>query len=204
MDTAAVLWKHSCPMRNPQLIRFRLSICLLLLMLIQSVTSAAAPAGGVEEATDGQVNLPQEKGWGDWQVARDQRAHRAMVKVFVRKGETPATAKVRVMVAETPKPTFDSPQAILDALEQTAKHQCERVSVNPLRKSAEELIYELRAFGCAGQTGERYLLQRIAFIREWELQVTYAPMRPTDNLLPSEKQQALKLLSSVTITQAAN
>jgi hypothetical protein len=47
-------------------------------------------------------------------------------------------------------------------------------------------------------------LQRIAFIGEWELQVTYAPMSPDDNLPPAEKQQALKLLSSVTITQAAN
>ena len=61
------------------------------------------------------VNLPQGMGWEDWQVVRDQHAHRAMVKVFVRKGETPATAKVRVMVAQTPKPTFDSPQAIVDA-----------------------------------------------------------------------------------------
>lgn len=206
MDIATVLWKHSRPMRNEQLIRFPLLICLLLLllMLIRPATSAAAPAGGGEETTDGQVNLPQGTGWEDWQVVRDQRAYRAMVKVFVRKGETPATAKVRVMVARTPKPTFDSPQAILDALEQTAKHQCEKVSANSLRKSAADLIYELRAFGCAGQKGERYLLQRIAFIGQWELQVTYAPMGPTDNLPPSEKQQALKLLSSVTIAQAAN
>ena len=62
----------------------------------------------------------------------------------------------------------------------------------------------MRAFGCAGQKGERYILQRIAFIGEWELQVTYAPMTPSDNLPPAEKQQALKLLSSVTIAKAAN
>lgn len=204
MDTAAVLWKDSRPMHDQQPIRLLPLICLLLLMLIRPVTSAAAPAGGVEEATDSQVNLPQGMGWQDWQVVRDQHAHRATVKVFVRKGETPATAKVRVMVAQTPKPTFDSPQAILEALVQTANHQCEKVSTNSLRKSAGDLIYELRAFGCAGQKGERYLLQRIAFIGEWELQVTYAPMGSTDNLPPSEKQQAVKLLSSVTITQAAN
>jgi hypothetical protein len=137
-------------------------------------------------------------------VVRDQHAHRAMVKVFVRRGETPATAKVRVMVAQTPKPTFDSPQAIVDALVQTANHQCQKASANSLRKSGDDLIYELRAFGCAGQKGERYILQRIAFIGEWELQVTYAPMSPADNLPPAEKQQALRLLSSVTITQAAN
>ena len=171
-------------------------------MLTRPATSAAAPAGGVEETTGGQVNLPQGTGWEDWQVVRDQRAHRATVKVFVRKGEAPATAKVRVMLAQTPKPTFDSPQAILDALVQTAKHQCEKVSANSLRKSAEDLTYELRGFGCAGQKGERYLLQRIAFIGQWELQATYAPMGPTDNLPPSEKQQALKLLSSVTIAQS--
>jgi hypothetical protein len=204
MDTGAFLWKDSRPMRVQRLIRFLPSMCLFMLMLIRPVTSVAAPAGSTEGATDGQVNLPQAMGWEDWQVVRDQHAHRAMVKVFVRRGETPATAKVRVMVAQTPKPTFDSPQAIVDALVQTANHQCEKASENALRKSTDDLIYEMRAFGCAGQKGERYLLQRIAFIGEWELQVTYAPMSPTDNLPPSEKEQALKLLSSVTITQAAN
>ena len=204
MDIAAVLWKDSRPMRDRQPNGFLPLLCLVLLILIRPVTSAAAPAGGVEEATDGRVNLPQGMGWEDWQVVRDQRAHRAMVKVFVRRGETPATAKVRVMVAQTPKPTFDSPQAIVDALVQTANHQCEKASAKSLRKSADDLIYELRAFGCSGQKGERYLLQRIAFIGESELQVTYAPMSPTDNLPPPEKQQALKLLSSVTITPAAN
>ncbi len=204
MDIAAVLWKDSRPMRDRRFIRFLPFLCLFVLMLIRPVTDAAAPAGGAEAVTDSQVNLPQGMGWEDWQVVRDQHAHRAMVKVFVRRGETPATAKVRVMVAQTPKPTFDSPQAIVDALVQTANHQCQKASANSLRKSADDLIYELRAFGCAGQKGERYILQRIAFIGERELQVTYAPMSPADNLPPAEKQQALKLLSSVTITQAAN
>jgi hypothetical protein len=204
MDTGAFLWKDSRPMRVQRLIRFLPSICLFMLMLIRPVTSVAAPAGSIEGATDGQVNLPQAMGWEDWQVVRDQHAHRAMVKVFVRRGETPTTAKVRVMVAQTPKPTFDSPQAIVDALVQSANHQCAKASENALRKSTDDLIYEMRAFGCAGQKGERYLLQRIAFIGEWELQVTYAPMSPADNLPPGEKEQALKLLSSVTITQAAN
>jgi hypothetical protein len=204
MDIAVVLWKDSRPMRDRRLIRFRPFILLFVLMLIRPGTGATAPAGAAEEVTDSQVNLPQGMGWGEWQVIRDQHAHHAMVKVFVRRGETPATAKVRVMVAQTPKPTFDSPQAIVDALVQTANHQCEKASANSLRKSADDLTYELRAFGCAGQKGERYLLQRIAFIGEWELQVTYAPMGSADNLPPTEKQQALKLLSSVTITQAAN
>jgi hypothetical protein len=204
MDIAAVLWKDSRPMRDRRLITFLPFICLFVLMLIWPETSAAASAGGVEAPSDGQVNLPQGMGWEDWQVVRDQHAHRAMVKVFVRRGETPATAKVRVMVSQTPKPTFDSPQAIVDALVQTANHQCQKASANSLRKSADDLTYEMRAFGCAGQKGERYLLQRIAFIGEWELQVTYAPMSPADNLPPAEKQQALRLLSSVTITQATN
>jgi hypothetical protein len=204
MDIAGVLWKDSRPMRDRRPIRFLPFVYLFVLMLMRPVTSAAAPAGGAQEATNSQVNLPQGTGWEDWQVVRDQRAHRAMVKVFVRRGETPATAKVRVMVAQTPKPTFDSPQAIVDALVQTANHQCEKASAKSLRKSADDLIYEMRAFGCPDQKGERYLLQRIAFIGEWELQVTYAPMSPTDNLPPAEKQQALKLLSSVTITQGAN
>ena len=204
MDIAAVLWKDSRPMRDRRPVRLLPFVYLFVLMLMRPVTSAAAPAGGVEAPSDGQVNLPQGMGWEDWQVVREQHAHRAMVKVFVRRGETPATAKVRVMVSQTPKPTFDSPQAIVDALVQTANHQCQKANANSLRKSADDLIYEMRAFGCAGQKGERYLLQRIAFIGEWELQVTYAPMSPADNLPPAEKQQALRLLSSVTITQAAN
>ncbi len=94
-------------------------------MLTRPATSAAAPAGGVEEATGGQISMPQGMGWEDWQVVRDQRAHRATVKVFVRKGEAPATAKVRIVLAQTPKPTFDSPQAVVDALVHTADQQCQ-------------------------------------------------------------------------------
>jgi hypothetical protein len=121
MDIAAFFWKDSRPMRDRRFIRFLPFLCLFVLMLIRPMTDAVAPAGGAEAVTDSQVNLPQGMGWEDWQVVRDQQAHRAMVKVFVRRGETPATAKVRVMVAQTPKPTFDSPQAIVDALVQTAK-----------------------------------------------------------------------------------
>jgi len=197
-----VLWKNLRLMRNQRLIKFLLLGCLL--MLARPATSAAAPAGAVEEMSGGQLDLPQGTGWENWQEVRDQHAHRATVEVFVRKGEAPATAKVRVVLAQTPKPTFDSPQAILDALLQTAKHQCAKVSANSLHTSAEDLTYELRGFGCSGQKGERYLLQRIAFIGQWELQATYAPMVPTDDLPPTEKQHALKLLSSVTITQTAN
>jgi hypothetical protein len=204
MDIVAVLWKHSRSMRNARTSKLSLLIFLFLLMLIRPLTTVATTAGGAGDTVEGQVNLPPTMGWDDWQVVRDQRTHRAMVQVFVRKGETPLTAKVRVMVARTPKPGFDSPQAILNALVQTAKHQCERVNANSLNQGADDLIYELRGFGCAGQKGERYLLQRISFIGEWELQVTYAPMGPTDDLPAAEKQRALKLLSSVTIAQTAN
>lgn len=162
VDIAAFLWRDSRPMRDRRFIRFLPFLCLFVLMLTRPVTDAAAPAGGAEAVTDSRVNLPQGMGWEDWQVVRDQHAHRAMVKVFVRRGETPATAKVRVMVAQTPKPTFDSPHAIVDALVQTANHQCQKASANSLRKSADDLIYELRAFGCAGQKGERYILHLCA------------------------------------------
>jgi hypothetical protein len=202
MDIAAFLWKHPRPMRFA-----RLATSMLLASIVISIrpaTGAAAPAGGVEKAADSQINLPPAMGWQDWQVARDQRAPRATVKVFVRRGETPATAKVRVLVAQTPKPTFDSPQAIVDALVQTAAHQCKKANATTLEKSAMNMTFEMRAFGCPGQKGERYLLQRIAFIGDWELQVTYAPMIPSDDLPASEKAQALKLLSSVTITNPAN
>jgi hypothetical protein len=164
------------------------------------MTGAAAAAGSVQGATGDELSLPQGMGWEDWHVVRDQHADRATVKVLVRKGEAPATAKVRLVLAQRPKPTFDSPQAILDTIVQTAKQQCRKISAKPLRKSTGELIFELRGFGCAGQTGERYLLQRIAFIGSWELEATYAPMSPTDDLPPPEKQQAIKLLSSVTIS----
>jgi hypothetical protein len=188
-------------MYKKRLIKFLLLGCLL--MLTRPATSADAPSGGVEEGAGDQLNLPQGMGWEDWQVVRDQREHRATVKVLVRKGQAPATAKVRIVLAQTPKPTFDSPQAVVDALVQTADRQCQKVTATTVSKSAEDMTFEMRGFGCPGQKGERYLLQRIAYIGPWELQVTYAPMDPIDNLSPTEKQQALKLVSSVTIAPAA-
>jgi hypothetical protein len=189
-------------MDKERLIKFLLLACLL--MLTRPATSAAAPAAGVEDTTGGQMNLPQGMGWEDWQVVRNQNAHRSTVKVLVRKGQAPATAKVRVVLAQTPKPTFDSPQAVVDALVHTADQQCQKATVTTLSKTAEDMTFEMRGFGCPGQKGERYLLQRIAYIGPWELQVTYAPMDPIDDLPAAEKQQALKLISSVTITPAAN
>jgi hypothetical protein len=182
----------------------KLSFFACLMILARPATSAAAPAGSGATAPSDQLSVPQGIGWEDWQVVREQHADRGTVKVFVRKGEAPATAKVRLVLAQRPKPTFDSPQAILDTIVQTAKQQCQKISAKPLSKSAGELIFELRGFGCAGQTGERYLLQRIAFIGHWELEVTYAPMSPTDNLPPPEKQRAIKLLTSVTISPGSN
>jgi hypothetical protein len=186
---------------------FLSAVCCLLacvLTLARPATSAAAAADTVERAPGGQLSLPQGMGWEDWHAVRDQHAHRATVKVFVRNGEAPQTAKVRVVLAQTPKPTFDSPQAIVDGIVQTANQQCKKATVRPLRKSATDLIFELRGYGCSGQKGERYLLQRIAFIGEWELQVTYAPMSPTDNLPPPEKERAIKMLSSATIVPGSS
>jgi hypothetical protein len=201
MDIAAFLWEHPRPMRFARLATLMLFVSIAI--SIRSATGAAAPASGAEQATDSQISLPPAMGWEDWQVARAQHAPRATVKVFVRRSETPATAKVRVLVAQTPKPTFDSPQAVVDALVQTAAHQCKKANAKTLDKSALDMTFEMRAFGSPGQKSERYPLQRIAFIGDWELQVTYAPMTPTDDLPPSEKAQALKLLSSATITNAA-
>jgi hypothetical protein len=189
-------------MQKERLIKFLLLACLL--MLTRPATSAAAPAAGTEDTAGGQMNLPQGMGWEDWQVVRNQNAHRSTVKVLVRKGQPPATAKVRVVLAQTPKPTFDSPQAVVDAIVHTADQQCQKATVTTLSKTDEDMIFEMRGIGCAGQKGERYLLQRIAYIGPWELQVTYAPMDSIDNLPAAEKQQALKLISSVTITPAAN
>ncbi len=53
-----------------------------------------------------------------------------------------------------------------------------KVTANTISKTAEDMTFEMRGFGCPGQKGERYLLQRIAYIGPWELQVTYAPMEP--------------------------
>jgi len=184
------------------LLRPAFSACLLIPALPPA--SAAAPAGSAATVLSDQLNVPQGIGWEDWQVVREQHAGRGTVKVFVPKGKAPATAKVRLVLAQRPKPTFESPQAILDTIVQTAKQQCQKISAKPLAKSAGELIFELRGFGCAGQTGERYLLQRIAFIGQSELEVTYAPMSPTDNLPPPEKQHAIKLLTSVTISPGSS
>jgi hypothetical protein len=175
-----------------------------LLTLARPLTVAAAQAGGVEGTQSGQFSLPQGIGWENWQVIRDQHAQRGTVRVLVPKGEAAASAKVRVVLIEGPKPTFDSPQAILDNIVQTAKQQCEKVSANPIRKSADDLIYELRGYGCGGQKGGHYLLQRIAVIKEWELRATYASMIPTDDLPPLEKAQAIQLLSSVTIVPTSS
>lgn len=175
-----------------------------LLTLARPSTIAAAPAGGVAEAQNGQLSLPRGMGWNDWQVVRDQHSQRGTVRVLVPKGEAPATAKVRVVLVQGPKPSFDSPQAIVDNIVQTAKQQCEKASAHTIRNGGEDLIFELRGYGCAGQKGERYLLQRIAFIKQWELRATYASMSPADDLPPPEKAQALKLLSSVTIVAGSN
>jgi hypothetical protein len=179
-----------------------LLLCYLL-TLAQPLTMAAAQAGGVGTQS-GQFNLPQGIGWENWQVIRDQNAQRGSVRVLVPKGEAAASAKVRVVLVEGPKPNFDSTQAILDNIVQTAKQQCEKVSANPIRKSDDDLIYELRGYGCGGQKGGRYLLQRIAVIKDWELRATYASLSPTDDLPPLEKAQAIQLLSSVTIVPASS
>ncbi|MGZ6184290.1 MAG: hypothetical protein ACXWNN_00200 [Candidatus Binataceae bacterium] len=173
-------------------------------LVTRPATSAAAPAAGPQEASGGQLRLPQDIGWEDWQVVREQRADRATVEVPVRKGEAPATAKVRIVLAQRPKPGFDSPEAILNTIVRTAKQQCRKVSAKSMSKGAGELIFELRGVGCAGQTGERYLLQRIAFIGQSEIEATYAPMTPTDDLSPPEKHLAIKLISSVTISPDAS
>ena len=129
-----------------------LLLCYLL-TLARPLTIAAAPAGGVAGPQSGQLSLPQGIGWENWQVVRDQHAQRGTVRVLVPKGEAAATAKVRVVLVEGPKPNFDSPQAILDNIVQTAKQQCEKVSANPIRKSDDDLIYELRGYGCARPKG---------------------------------------------------
>jgi hypothetical protein len=180
-----------------------LLLCYML-TFARPLTIAAAQAGGMAEPQSGQLSLPQGMGWDDWQVVRDQHSQRGTVRVLVPKGEAAATAKVRVVLVQGPKPAFDSPQAILDNVVQTAKQQCEKVTAHSIRKSAEDLIYELRGYGCAGQKGGRYLLQRIAIIKEWELRATYASMSPSDDLPAPEKAQAIKLLSSVTIVPATS
>jgi hypothetical protein len=171
----------------------------ILIVLSSAAQTLAAPADRHKQTIAKGLYLPPEAGWDGWQLVREQRAERAVVKVFIPRGQAAATAKVRVVVTRMSKPSFDSPQGILDAILETAKHQCQRVAATTVRKSAQEIIFELRGFGCAGQSGERFLLQRIAFVNQSELQVTYAPMTPTDDLPPAEKRRALKLLSSARI-----
>lgn len=187
------------------LVKVSLEIWLLacLVILIRSAPIAAAPAPVTGTAND-RFSLPPGAGWEDWQTVREQHADRATVRVFVRKGEAPATAKVRLVLAQRPKAASDSPQTIRDSIVQTAKQQCLKVSAKSLTNSATDLIYELRGFGCKGQQGERYLLQRIAFVGQWEIEATYALMTPTNDLPAPEKEQALKLLSSVTIAAGPN
>jgi hypothetical protein len=182
----------------------RRALALAFFFLVtRPATSAAAPAADPQTASGGQLRLPQDIGWEDWQVVREQRADRVTVEVLVRKGEVPATAKVRIVLAQRPKPSFDSPEAILDMIVRTAKQQCRKVRAKSLSKGAGELIFELRGVGCAGQRGERYLLQRIAFIGQSEIEATYAPMTPADDLSPPQKHLAIKLISSVSISPDA-
>jgi hypothetical protein len=175
--------------------------------MTRPASSAAAAAGSVVDnikGTPGELSLAPGAGWDDWQVIRDQHADHSTIRVFVRKGETAASAKVRLVLAQRPKPPVDSPQAIYDTMVQTARQLCQKVSADLLHKSEGDLTFELRGFECRGQQGERYLLQRISFFGQWELEVTYAPISATNDLPPPEKQQALKLLSSVTITGGAS
>jgi hypothetical protein len=141
-------------------------------------------------------------GWENWNPVRDQHSANARVKVFVPKGEAPDAAKVRVVLVQTPKPSFDSPQAVLETEVASAKRQCKKVGARTIKKADSDLIYELRAFGCPGQKGERYLLTRILFVGEWQLEATFAPMTPTDDLPAPEKERAIKLISSVTIVSS--
>lgn len=177
---------------------------IAFLLILARPAMSAAVAGGGTEKTEAQLSLPEGIGWDDWQAVREQHNGRAMVRVFVPKGEAPPTAKVRVVLALRPKPSIDSPQAILDTIVQTAKHQCQKISAKVLDKSAGELLFELRGVGCAGQSGERYLLQRIAFSGQWEIEATYAPMVSTDDLPALQKEHAIKLLSSVSVSTGAS
>jgi len=56
---------------------------------------------------------------------------------YVGRGEAPATAKVRLVLAQRPKPTIDSPQAILDTIVQTAKQQCQKITSSRLVRAPE-------------------------------------------------------------------
>ncbi len=82
-----------------------LLLCYLL-TFARPLTIVAAPAGGMAEPQSGQLSLPQGMGWDDWQVVRDQHSQRGTVRVLVPKGEAAATAKVRVVLVQGPKPSF--------------------------------------------------------------------------------------------------
>ena len=175
-----------------------------LLMLARPATSTAAPPGSAQEGPAAQIRLPEGMGWENWTVARDQHSPRVRVEVFVPKGVAPDAAKVRVVLVQTPRPNFPSPQTVLDNEVAHLKPQCKQVSTRTIRKAGANLIYDLRGIGCQGQKGEHYLLTRVAFIGDWQLEATYAPMTPTNDLSPPEKERAVKLLSSVTIISELN
>ena len=170
-----------------------------LLMLARPATSRAATPGSVQGAPAADISLPEGMGWENWTVARDQHSPRVRVEVFVPKGVAPNAAKVRVVLVQTPRPNFPSPQTVLDNEVAHLKPQCKQVSTRTIRKAGANLIYDMRGIGCQGQKGEHYLLTRVAFIGDWQLEATYAPMTPTDDLPAPEKERAVKLLSSVTI-----
>jgi hypothetical protein len=175
------------------------ALLLAWLMLARPATSTAAPPGSAQGAPAAEISLPEGMGWENLTVARDQHSPRVRVEVFVPKGVAPDAAKVRVVLVQTPRPNFPSPQTALDNEVAHLKQQCKQVSTRTIRKAGANLIYELRGIGCPGQKGEHYLMTRIAFIGGWQLEATYAPMTPTDDLPPPEKERAVKLLSSVTI-----
>jgi hypothetical protein len=178
----------------------KLAILAATLTCVRPVTCTAAPAA--DEATaaaNDQLRMPEGIGWENWVSVREQHRGRVMVKVFVPRGQAPATAKVRLVVTQRPRPSLDSPRTIVDAMVHTAKQQCQKIEAKQLRSAASELVFELRGFGCAGQTGERYLLQRIAFLGPWEIEATYAPMTPMNDLSASQKRHAINLLSSISI-----
>ena len=151
------------------LVKVSLEISLLacLVILIRSAPIAAAPAPVTGTAND-RFSLPPGAGWEDWQTVREQHADRATVRVFVRKGEAPATAKVRLVLAQRPKTASDSPQTIRDSIVQTAKQQCLKVSAKSLTNSAMDLIYELRGLGCKGQQGELVGLYVVSLVGRFE------------------------------------
>jgi hypothetical protein len=175
------------------------ALLLAWLMLARPATSTAAPPGSAQGAPAAEISLPEGMGWENLTVARDQHSPRVRVEVFVPKGVAPDAAKVRVVLVQTPRPNFPSPQTVLDNEVAHLKQQCKQVSTRTIRKAGANLICELRGIGCPGQKGEHYLMTRIAFIGGWQLEATYAPMTPTDDLPPPEKERAVKLLSSVTI-----